>query len=266
MLLGSGVLMGCASKPQRPSVAKAAAFEKAIDDSRPRESLLSRLGRPKVDAVDVPTWEDTPVKDPVALKLAYAKWMASSGNLPEAQECYEAVLEQDPDNAEALLGLAKIEAESGQMAAATKRFERVAEVAPNSIEGLTARGEFALMQGRVDEAADLLAMAVQQRPQDSGLKHRLAIARGRQGRIEEARRLFVATVGPAEAAYNVGLILRESNPQQAAAEFQTALTLKPSLVNARQQLAALQTGRVTMPAIQPASHATANDGYQPIQR
>lgn len=261
-LLACLLAVGCATKPQRPSVAKAEAFRKAVEDSRPKESFFARLNRPRVESVSVPAWEDTPVRDPARMKLAYAKWMASSGNAAAAAENFEAVLAAEPDNVEALLGLAKIEADSGRAEAAAARFRRIGEVAPDSAEALAARGEFALMQGRPAEAASLLSQALQRRPRDTAVKHRLGLAMARQGRTEEARQLFVATVGPAEAAYQIGLLLKPTRPQAAAAEFRKALALKPTLAEARRELlamgaapAAAPPAGVSMPNIRPASHS-----------
>lgn len=238
--------VGCsAAKPARPD---SLAARDAFREGREKPSLFDRL-KPKAEQTHLPVWEDRPVADEATLKVAYADYMAGSGNPDAARRSYAEALKIDAEHAGGRLGLARLEAAEGNGEAAGALFAAAARSAPNDAATHAARGEFELSRGRLDEAAGALARAVQLNPEDSASKHRLGIARARQGRVEEARRLFVATVGPAGAAYSLGVVLKDARPDLARAEFARALELRPGMDRAARELAAMGGG---LPTIVPA--------------
>ena len=57
------------------------------------------------------------------------------GRLPEAETCFRAALQRDPDYVEALIGLGQVEAQRGDVAPALKHFETAIEIDPHLAEG-----------------------------------------------------------------------------------------------------------------------------------
>lgn len=216
--------------------------------------------RPKLEKVDVPVWEIPDREtDVVALQLSYGRWMERAGDRQAAVSAYERVLKEDADHVEATLGLARLSAASGDIEKARKGIASAMSLAPRDPNVLTASGQFELDHGQVDVAADRLLQAVEGNPDATEARYLLGIARARQGRWPEARALFVATVGEAEAHYNLGMLMKDSRPAEAAAEFRAAMSKKPSLKQAGSELARLEEvmGRQ---AILPASHTVGTLG------
>ena len=252
--LAAVVTLGTAGCVKDRATSRSAELRRSLRPDR-SESFLSRISRAKVEAVDVPVWEDRAVKDPASLKVAYGDWMVSTGQSDEARAAFAEAMTLDATNTAAIVGMARVEASEGNVRAAGELLDEAGRVSPNDAAVMAARGEFALTHGSLDDAATLLERAAELDPSDSDSRHRLGIVRVRQGRIEEARALFVGTVGPAGASYSIGKLLRQTRPQLAAAEFRRALELEPGMTPALQELAKLG-GRPGsgMPQIIPASH------------
>lgn len=216
--------------------------------------------RPRLDKVDEPTWEipDTP-SNPIGVQLAYAKWMEKSGNAEAATEAYESVLKADANSVDSVLGLARINEALKRDALASQWFAKALELSPRNVDVLTAYGRFELDAGRLESAADKLAAAVEVDPDSTGARYSLAVTRTRQGRIPEARLLFIATVGEAEAHHNLGMLLKDTRPHEAMAEFRAAYEKKPSLKASQIELAGLKQvldpGGKPYEAVVPAHHA-----------
>lgn len=211
--------------------------------------------RPRVDKVDEPTWEIAD-KEPDAEKvqLAYAKWMEQSGKPEVALATYETIVSSEPENLEAQLGLARLDVAGGRVDAARERLKGIIASKPRDTEALTTLATLEMDAGRLDTAADLLARAVESNPESKPTRYLLGIARARQGRLAEARQLFVATVGEAEAHHNIGMLLKDTRPAEAAAEFRQALAKKPALQASRAELEKLEAVvGGALPQIQPVS-------------
>ena len=90
--------VGCsAAKPPRPD--SLAARDKFRKDE-PKTSLFGRL-KPERDESHLPVWDDRPVSDEASLKVAYADYMAGSGNAAAARKAYADALKLNPDHAAA---------------------------------------------------------------------------------------------------------------------------------------------------------------------
>lgn len=216
----------------------------------------------RVDKVDVPVWEVPDKKTDVgAIQLAYARWMEKSGNATAAAEAYRKAMQEKPESVEAIVGLARIDFREGRLTSAKQGFDRAIGLEPNNAKVLASFGQFELEQGRVDSAAEKLLRAVEIDPDATHARYSLAVARARQQRWSEARTLFVATVGDAEAHYNMGMLMKDSRPVEAAREFETALSKKPGLKLASAELASLRNSLVR-PEILPASHSTSSPQNQ----
>ena len=102
---------------------------------------------------------------------------------------------------------------------------------------LDAAGQFCISQGRWDDAVCILTVAIEGAPDDVFIRHHLAVALGRSGRIDAALQHFARSVGEAEAHYNAGVILFQAgNLEASEQQLVEALRIKPGLTVAREQL------------------------------
>jgi tetratricopeptide (TPR) repeat protein len=72
--------------------------------------------------------------------------------LPEAETCFRAALQRDPDYVEALIGLGQVEAVRGDFASALKRFETAIEIDPHLPTAHFSLGRLFESQGKTDDA------------------------------------------------------------------------------------------------------------------
>ena len=180
-------------------------------------------------------------KNPLRVKLGYALLMEDSGQLPEARGQYQSVLEDDPKNVDAIIGLARVEAASGDAEKAEKLYREGLKLRPQSAPARFFFGQFLSQQQRWNEAAEQYHAATLAQPHETRYRHALAVSLARQGDIDTALSHFIRTVGNAEAHYNVALILHEQGlVDDAAEQLRIAVAKKPSLTAAQDWLAYLE--------------------------
>ncbi|MEP3482671.1 MAG: tetratricopeptide repeat protein [Fuerstiella sp.] len=126
----------------------------------------------------------------------------------------------------------------GQFGLAEQEYQRAMSDGKPSPSLLNDFGYFRYVQGRLDEAKDLLERAIALSPEDNQAKVNLAMAHAASEDYESAYELFRSSVGPAAAHQNIGLILlRSGQEEQAIAHLQQATTIDPSLQAATTMLA-----------------------------
>jgi tetratricopeptide (TPR) repeat protein len=74
------------------------------------------------------------------------------GRLPEAEACFRAALQRDPDYVEALIGLGQVEALRGDDTSALKHLETAIEIDPQRPRAHSCLGHLLEAQGKTDEA------------------------------------------------------------------------------------------------------------------
>ncbi len=74
------------------------------------------------------------------------------GRLAEAEACFRAALQRDPDYVEALIGLGQVEAQQGEVARALKHIEAGIEIDPHRPRAHYSLGRLLESQGKTDEA------------------------------------------------------------------------------------------------------------------
>lgn len=184
------------------------------------------------------------VEDPITLKLHYARWVEEMENYPEARRHYAAVLEQRPENFDAILGLARIDQASGDVASAENGFRRAISLQPNSHIAQHAMGQCMLKQGHVAESLPLLNQAVSGQPANKAYRYHLAEALAKSGDVNAAMPHFEQTVGKAAAHFNVATVLKQRGDLRGAEQhYRQALTVNPQLKQAQYALHALQQAR-----------------------
>lgn len=181
------------------------------------------------------------VKDPLSLKLRYAKWMEELENYEEAQANYNVVLQERPEDIDAILGLARIDLVAGRRDAAEAGFRKALSLQPNSAVAKNALGQYYAAQGRLPEALPLLSEAMLGDPTNKGYRFQLAVALARSGDATAAFPHFVQSVGEPTAHYNLGMILKsQGHTAQAEEHLRQALMMNPEFEPARQALSQIR--------------------------
>jgi len=205
------------------------------------------------------------LKNPQKVYLAYAKVQEQTGNVKDARASYHAVLEEDPQSVDAMLGLARLDHLAGRTEKAEFSFQRALKLRKNDPNTLDAIGQFYASQKEWNKAVKHLNQAALASPKEPLYRYHLAVALARSGDIDAAMPHFVKTVGDAQAHYNIGFIMQEEGrTSEAAQQYQIALSKKPDLLAARNKLAELQQGDVVLTNAQtPQFRQTPNQ--QPVQ-
>lgn len=212
------------------------------------------------------------LQNPVKVHLAYALWHEQEGNLVEARNSYDKVLEESSKNVDAMLGLARLDMALGRMEDAEKRLFKASKIAPKNSQVAISLGQYYSAIGDPVKALEQMKAARALSPYDPACAYHLGYAQAKSGDITSALASFTEAVGAAEAQYNLAYILHEQGNLAAAEEhLQSAITLKPDLPQAQSlllsirqqrqgtkpQIAQVQRAPQTSPAgnaIQPASY------------
>ena len=178
------------------------------------------------------------VDDPLALKLRYAQWMEDIKNYNEAQAHYNVVLQQNPKEVGAILGIARIDHLAGRTAKAEAGFKRALSLQPESAVAKNALGQFYVTQQRWSESLPLLSEAMMLDSANKVYRYHLAVALAKSGDERAALAHFQQAVGDAPAYFNVGIILKQQGRYRQAEQYLlTALTKNPNLAAAQTALA-----------------------------
>ncbi len=118
--------------------------------------------------------------------LQQALQLHQAGQLADAGEIYKSVLQQDPDNADALNLMGVILQAAGDLDGAIKLITRATEVAPDFAAPFVNLGNALQLAGRVDEAVDAFRSAATLAPDQAEAVNNLASALNELGRHEEA--------------------------------------------------------------------------------
>lgn len=161
-----------------------------------------------------------------SLSGAYQAYTA--GDLVSANSQYQRVLQQEPNNRDALLGIAAIAINRGQNAQAGSFYNRLLELDPSDAEA--SAGLASLDQNDPSRAESRLKKVLAQTPNSGSALFALGNVYAQQMRWPEAQqfyfRAFGATPGNADYAYNLAVSLDKLNQGQLALEYyQRALQL-----------------------------------------
>lgn len=217
---------GCTSTPKNPLTTKS--------NPQPATTAVSGSGEFASNAGP---------KDPAKIHLAYGQWQEQMGQQAEARESYRKVLEDQPKNIDALLGMARVDQAGGLMDDAGERLKKAQKIAPKDARVHASFGNYYAAKKEWDKAVECQQAAVKAAPTDPRYQFLLGVALARSGDTDGAYPYFVRSLGDAEAHYNLGLILNEQNDRAGALEhIEQALALKPELQQAQAMLERLQRG------------------------
>ena len=160
---------------------------------------------------------------------AYQRYQ--QGEVASAKELCRRILEQEPENSEAIYLLGVMAHDAGQAPLAQEHFVRAAKLAPTNHVYRNAEGEAYLAVGRVDDALHCFRAAIAARPTYERAHNNLGRALHTAGDLTEAVAAFseALRLRPAypTAHNNLGaalLMLRRTN--EAADHFRAALRLQ----------------------------------------
>jgi tetratricopeptide (TPR) repeat protein len=152
----------------------------------------------------------------------------------EAVAAYQAVLEQNPDNADAKRGLARALTESGQMDAAAKIYAQMLGADPQDAQAMIHEADIQRQQGHYEEALATLKKASMLAPDDLQLEYNEALCYDALARYDDAEKLLkdmLATSASADGKYSdadrsnrelfldrLAIIYRESDKPQEAVD------------------------------------------------
>lgn len=210
------------------------------------------------------------LQNPVKVHLAYAVWHEQEGNLVEARNSYEKVLDESPKNVDAMLGLARLDIAQNRMDDAEKRLFKAQKLAPKNHQVAISMGQYYSARGDWPRALEQMKLARLLSPYDQASAYHLGNVQAKMGDLTSALASFTEAVGAAEAQYNLAYILFEQGNLVAAEEhLQHAISMKPDLAQAQSLLLTVRQQRqggkmqVAQRPGQPAAAPAASQAVQP---
>ena len=179
--------------------------------------------------------------------------MERKGRFDEAIAQYQKALEIKPDVRQAHNNLGIVLAECGRVDEAIAHYRKALEIEPDYADAYNNLGIALANRGQLDEAIDDYRKALKIKPDYAEAHNNLAIALGRQRTVRRGHRPVPKGAGNqarlgAGLHYNLGNALTGGGRfDEAIAEYQKALELKPDYAKARNNLgsALYERGRVS---------------------
>ena len=160
-----------------------------------------------------------------------------TNRLTEVAHDYQQLLERDPQNAEALLGMGLVALASGQTAAAVQMAQAGVKAASQMVPAWVTLGQALVADQQLDAAEKAYLEAIRRDGMDPLARMGLGELRLAQGRAEQAAAEFELALrkNPAQAAAHLGLgnaLAFLGKNELALAEYDQVLGLKPRLPEA----------------------------------
>ena len=154
-----------------------------------------------------------------------------NGDLTAAQQQYQLVLQQEPNNRDALLGMAAISINRKQAAQAGSYYLKLVELDPSDPDAIA--GITSLQGGDPYEIESRLKKVLIHNPQAGAILFALGNLYAQQSRWSDAQQAYFRAYGATPAnpdyAFNLAISLDRLNQEKLALEFyQRALTLSQS--------------------------------------
>jgi predicted O-linked N-acetylglucosamine transferase (SPINDLY family) len=187
------------------------------------------------------------------------------GQLAQAQACYRRVLEEQPENVDALHFLGVIAYQRGEHEEAEQLIGRALSLNAANAPAQNNLGNVLRERGRAPEAIDAYRRALALAPDYVDAHLNLAATLVREHRLEEAeaayRQLLAVKPDAVEGLINLGNVLRERDrPDESIASYREAIRLRPDAAMAHYNLGCYLRDRGrTDEAIESLQRATALD-------
>ncbi|MBN9132893.1 MAG: PEP-CTERM system TPR-repeat protein PrsT [Nitrosospira multiformis] len=231
---------------------KALAAAKALEKEHPDNPLIQNLKggiyMGKKDAANArASFEKAlslqPAYFPAAVNLAQ---LDLQDNKPDvAKKRFEAILEKDKKNIQAMSALADLAVNQGQKKEATEWLERAMQANPDVLQPAILLGSHYLRQGEKQKALALAKKLQTSHPKEPATLDLLAQAQlantDKAGALESYNKLAALVPESAPVQFRIASIYMEMNNPSAAAEaLRKALTIKPDYLDAQLAQAALE--------------------------
>jgi tetratricopeptide (TPR) repeat protein len=181
----------------------------------------------------------------VDLLVAAAEVSEKSGAIEQSRRQYQDALATHPNHAGALLASAHMEDRQGNLRVAEQLYRRLVDVNSKDPTAFNDLGLCLARQGRLDESAEAIHLAVALQPGKQRYRNNLANVFVEMHRDQEALQQLTAVHGPAIAHFNLGhLLASRGRIQDAAAHLATV-----SRTDAR--VTQVQLPEATLAAAQP---------------
>ena len=164
-----------------------------------------------------------------------------SGQLQQAEQICQQILDIDPQNAEVfnLFGLIACQAEKYEIA--VDLINHALDISPNQPLFLNNLGLALKEQGKIEEAIEVYSQALDIQPESVGIHNNLGVALYKQGKCDKAIETYqrVIQIQPdfAEAYNNLGMVLKKKGELDAAVQVHhQALRIQPDFAEAHRNL------------------------------
>ncbi len=176
--------------------------------------------------------------------LAIALQHHQAGNLPQAEQLYQQILQQQPDHVDAIHLLGAIAYQSGNRAQAIALYRQALNINPNLALVHSNLGIVLRLQGDYEQTIYHYQQAITLQPNSAQFHYNLGLVRQEQGNLETAQVYYEKAIALnpnyPEAYHNLGLILNQIGQLEASRTcYQQAITLKSDFGEAHQNLAEL---------------------------
>ncbi len=133
------------------------------------------------------------IEEEVKNALAAAKQAADANDLNAAAQIYGMVLQHQPENVDALLGMSRVYLKAGEAVQAQAIFDTVPEASRKGADYVSLAAELKLLTEAADlSETDELARKVEANPDDHQARFDLALALNAEGKRDEAAEQLVA--------------------------------------------------------------------------
>jgi Tfp pilus assembly protein PilF len=187
--------------------------------------------------------DELPPRQAAEACLATGKALEQNGHEAEAAAEYERA--RQLGSASPLIGrrLAVLYDRLGEDARSLAEYEQTLKHQPRDADLLNDLGYFHYARGHWPEAERCLRQALEINPKLARAWVNLGLTLVKSGQTEAGLEAFGKALPPAEATYNVGVLLaQQGRVEEARALLQRSLSLDPNLGQARQVLAKLEGG------------------------
>jgi predicted TPR repeat methyltransferase len=183
--------------------------------------------------------------------LALAIRVHREGQLGQAREIYEQILDAAPKNPDALHYLGLLHFQSGDVERAIPSMQKALLAAPAYVEAFNNLGNIFQSIGELEEAERCYRRVIELRPGHTDSHNNLGVVLKSQGRLNEAvdayRQALALDNGHAQTHHNIGNVLRNlGHSDEAVTHFRAAIEYGLDTPDTRHALAAAlhQSGRL----------------------
>ena len=173
--------------------------------------------------------------------LTLAIQLQQTGQLTEAQELYQRILQIAPEHPDVLHFLGILRFQQGQNEAAIELIRHAVELVPNHADAHNNLGNVLKQQGRDDEALVAYQRVIELQPEHADAHNNLGVLLRKKDQLDEAVTAYQQAVQAnpkhADAYYNLGNVLGQLDRHGEAVDaYRHAVELNPNHLEAYKQL------------------------------